>query len=73
MSGYVLAWSPCIACGRVFSYNPHRVPSSSAVTGQREPICQPCMHRLNAKRKEMGLEPFQIHQDAYEPLPEEQL
>jgi hypothetical protein len=31
------------------------------------------MSILNAKRKEMSLEPFPIEPDAYEPLPEEEL
>ena len=37
--GYVTAMSPCIGCKRVFSYNPMRVPSCSAVTAV-EPICE---------------------------------
>lgn len=73
MSGYVLAWSACLSCGTIFGYNPRRVPSSSALTGEREPICRSCMARINAKRKGMGLEPFAIHPEAYEPLPEEEL
>ena len=27
MSGYVYVASPCFTCGRLFSYNPHLVPS----------------------------------------------
>jgi hypothetical protein len=73
MTGYVLAWSACIGCRRVFGYNPHHVPSSSAVTGSREPLCRSCMERINAKRATMGLEAFAIHPEAYEPLPEEEL
>jgi hypothetical protein len=73
MTGYVLAWSPCLTCHRVFGYNPHRVPSSSAVTGSREPVCRSCMDRINAKRAELGLEAFTIHPDAYDALPEEEL
>lgn len=43
VGGYVFAMSPCITCGKVFSYNPHRVPSTSAITGSREPVCRSCM------------------------------
>jgi len=58
MTGYALAFGACIACGNVFSFNPMRVPSSTAVTGKREPICETCFARINEKRKAMGLEPF---------------
>lgn len=71
--GYVFATSACICCGRVFSYNPHRVPSTSAFTGSREPVCRSCMDVINEKRAEQGMEPFAIQPDAYEPMPEEEL
>ena len=71
--GYVTAMSPCVGCGRVFSYNPMLVPSCSAVTGKREPICAECMAQANAKRKEMGLEPHPIAEDAYQAIPESEL
>lgn len=73
MGGYVYVIGNCIACGRLFSFHPHHVPSSSAVTGKREPVCGACMERLNRRRKEMGLEPFPILPDAYEACPEEEL
>lgn len=73
MTGYILAHSACLTCGRVFSYNPHRVPSSAAVTGEREPICKPCIDKINATRIERGDAPFPIHPAAYEPLPETEL
>jgi hypothetical protein len=73
MSGYVFATGRCINCGRVFSFNPHKVPSTSAVTGSREPVCRPCFDRLNAKRVELGLEPWPMMPGAYEPMPEEEL
>lgn len=71
--GYVLAFSPCLLCGKVFGYNPHKVPSSSALTGTREPVCAGCMGRMNVKRRELGLEPFPIEPDAYEPCDEQEL
>jgi Fe-S-cluster-containing dehydrogenase component len=63
--GYVTAMSPCIGCGNVFIYNPVRVPSCSAVTGKREPICQVCVDRVNPMRIKNGLEPIVPHHDAY--------
>ena len=71
--GYVTAMSPCIGCGRVFSYNPMRVPSSSVVTGKREPICESCFDRINLRRGTQGLEPFARHPDAYEACEESEL
>lgn len=71
--GYALAMSPCLGCGRVFSYNPMRVPSCSAVTGKREPICQACVDRINPERIKNGLEPIVPHRDAYEACDESEL
>jgi hypothetical protein len=73
MSGYAYATGPCINCGKLFSFNPHRVPSTAAVTGKREPFCRECMVILNAKRVELGHEPFPIAEDAYDPIPESEL
>jgi hypothetical protein len=73
MTGYVLATSPCIGCGRIFSYNPHRVPSTSVVTGKREPICQDCIHRFNLLRAERDMPPIEIAPDAYDAIPENEL
>jgi hypothetical protein len=53
--GYVTAMSPCIGCKRIFTYNPMRVPSCSAITGKREPICADCVERINPMRKKNGL------------------
>lgn len=71
--GFVTAFSPCLTCKQIFGYNPHKVPSSSAVTGTREPICQNCINLINRKRIDIGLDPFIISPDAYKPLPEEDL
>lgn len=71
--GYVTAMSPCIGCRRVFSYNPMRVPSCSAVTGKREPICATCVDRVNPMRIANGLEPIVPHPDAYEACEEDEL
>lgn len=71
--GYVLAFSSCVCCRNVFSYNPKKVPSTSAVTGTREPVCEKCMSYINRKRVTLGIPPLVVHPDAYEPLPEEEL
>ena len=67
---YYVCWGHCIGCGALFSFNPHKVPSSSAITGEREPVCETCIHRINAKRRQMGLVPFEINPDAYDPVDE---
>ena len=74
MSGYAIVMGSCIACERVFSFNPHRVPSIRLTPeSAREPVCRNCMSLLNAKRVENGLPPIEIHPDAYNPIPEEEL
>ena len=60
----------CIACKRLFTFNPYRVPSSSAVTGEREPICEDCVERINPKRIAAGLEPIVPLPGAYDPVEE---
>lgn len=66
--GYCFAMGECIGCGRVFGFNPHNVPSTTAITGEREPICADCFERINAARRAKGLEPFVALPGAYEPL-----
>jgi hypothetical protein len=73
MSGYVTLVSPCIVCGRLFASNPNHVPSTTMFTGKREPICEDCFNAINARRRMRGQEPFPLHPQAYEPLPEEEL
>lgn len=70
--GYVIAMAPCLACGKVFSFNPLRVPSHR-VNGMLEPVCKACMTLVNAKREAMGLEPHPIMEGAYEPAGEDEL
>ena len=65
--------APCIGCGQIFSFNPMRVPSSSAVTGKREPICRACVERLNPMRRANGLEPIVPLPDAYDECDESEL
>ena len=64
--GYMMVVGPCIGCGRVFSFNPNSVPSCSAVTGKREPICRDCVDRVNPMRAKHGLAPIVPAPDAYD-------
>jgi hypothetical protein len=64
--GYMMAYGPCIGCKRLFSFNPNTVPSSSAVTGHREPICRNCVDRINPLRIKHGLPPIVPEPDAYD-------
>jgi len=70
--GYAIVWSPCVGCGRVFGFNPHRVPSVP-INGVREPICRDCVDRSNPTRIANGLEPIRILPGAYEPIHESEL
>jgi hypothetical protein len=70
--GYAFATSACIGCGRIFSYNPMRVPSIT-VNGSREPICQTCVDRVNPMRKTNGLDPIVPFPDAYDACDESEL
>jgi hypothetical protein len=71
--GYAFATGYCISCGNLFTFNPMRVPSTSAITGKREPICLSCITIANEKRIALGLEPFAIANDAYDAIDENEL
>jgi hypothetical protein len=71
--GFAMVLSPCLGCGAVFAYNPHRVPSKDLDGQGRKPICRSCMSTINAARRIKGLEPFTIHPDAYEAIDEHEL
>lgn len=73
MPGYMIALGPCICCRRVFHFNPARVPSTTAINGEREPVCASCMQRINERRATIGLPPFEILPDAYEACAEGEL
>jgi hypothetical protein len=72
LMGYALCHGSCIGCGRIFSFNPMRVPSVT-INGSREPICEACVERVNPLRKANGLEPIVPFPDAYEPCDESEL
>lgn len=63
----MIAMGYCICCNHPFSFNPLKVPSTSAITGQREPVCEACMTIINEKRLANGLPLHFIHPDAYKP------
>ena len=72
--GYVSAMGPCIGCGRIFSFNPLRVPSLTPPGGTtRLPICADCVARANPIRVANGLEPIVPFSDAYEACDESEL
>ena len=70
--GYVFATSACVGCGRIFSYNPMRVPSLT-INGSRQPICEGCVARVNPTRIKNGLPPIVPFPDAYEACDESEL
>lgn len=59
--GYMMAMGPCLACGRLFGFNPERVPSF-----QGEPICRDCVDRVNVKKAELGLPLIHVLPGAYD-------
>lgn len=67
--GYYFATSACFGCGKLFSYNPHRVPSIRH-NGERRPICRTCVEIVNPRRIANGLPPIEPFPDAYEPIDE---
>ena len=70
--GYAMCYSSCFGCGRVFGYNPHRVPSVR-IDGVRQPVCADCVERVNPERIKNGLEPIVPAADAYEAIHESEL
>jgi transposase-like protein len=71
--GYAFVMGHCLRCQRLFSFNPHKVPSIR-IKGEKEPICKDCHSIINEKRKEAGvpLWPDPLP-GAYEAFPEEEL
>lgn len=70
--GFALCYGHCFGCGRLFHFNPVRVPSiPHPATGMREPICRTCVERVNPRRIANGLDPIVPLPDAYEAYEEE--
>lgn len=73
MSGYAYIISPCINCGTIIHYHPHKVPSIR-VNGNREPLCANCAGEWNRiHRTSKGLPAIPIDPEAYQPCPEHEL
>jgi hypothetical protein len=70
--GYVFATSACFGCGETFTYNPVKVPSIR-IDGVPQPVCGSCIALANPKRIANGLDPIEIHPDAYEACDEAEL
>jgi hypothetical protein len=70
--GYVQCIGPCVACKKVFAYNPQRVPSLT-IDGERKPICRECVERANPRRIAGGLDPIVPLPGAYEPADENEI
>lgn len=60
MSAYVSLIASCFLCDRVFSSNPHKVPSVD-----NQPICELCIERVQEARERQGLPPFPVPPGAY--------
>jgi len=71
--GYAFVIGECYTCGKTFTFNPVRVPSTPDERGVKQPICRGCMEYINREREKMGKPPFTIPTDAYEPVAEEEL
>ena len=70
MTGYMIALGNCANCGRLLSFNPHKVPSIR-VAGKREPICRGCFDEWNQHHRiSQGLDPVPLDPEAYEPAEE---
>jgi len=70
--GYVMCVGSCFGCSRAFSFNPVRVPSIT-IEGDRKPICQTCVDRVNPLRVANGLEPIVPHPNAYDAADESEV
>ena len=70
--GYAIVFAPCFGCGRVFGFNPHKVPSI-LVKGVKLSICLDCVERVNPMRKANGVPEIVPDPDAYEPIEEHEL
>jgi len=66
--GYAYCTGPCETCGKLFVFNPRKVPSMD-----NKVFCRECVEEANEIRKEKGLEPHFIAPNAYEPVDEEEL
>ena len=79
MNGYVSCMGVCVGCRTMITFNPNKVPSVRVKDGhlhpdgKREPLCRACAETINQNRINEGKEPCVIADDAYDPLPENEL
>ena len=66
--GYVTLMASCACCGTLVVCNPNTVPSY-----HNQPVCKPCILRINQMREAANMDPIPIDPTAYEPLEEELL
>jgi hypothetical protein len=62
---YMIGTGHCVVCKRLFSFHPDRVPST-AIYGDREPICRDCIERVNTIRAKRGMDLIEVLPGAYE-------
>ncbi len=76
---YILVHGPCVNCGSMMSYNPNSVLTTRVTwvegkpqpdpRGENEPVCRGCVGVYNDSRVMEGLEPIEIPEGAYDPVP----
>ena len=71
--GYAQVIGECGCCGRIFSFNPLRVPSNRFGGQDRQPVCSDCVMKINEIRRQNGLMPFSVAEDAYDTIDEQEL
>lgn len=74
--GHLWALAHCYGCGKLFGFNPELVPSITPpgkAWEEREPICRPCVDRVNPRRIAGGLPAIVPPPGAYDPVDEEEL
>jgi hypothetical protein len=71
MPGYAFVVAECAACKKMICCNPNRVPSIRINNkGSKQPICRECAELWKTVHNQPD---FQIPEDAYEAIPEEEL
>lgn len=63
--GYALVYGACFLCNNLLSFNPQRVPSIRDSQGERQPICETCIQKINAERQKAGMPKIEYAADAY--------
>ena len=71
--GYAMMIGKCWGCGRMFGFNPHKVPSMRDHKGVRQPVCKNCVDAANVEKAKRGLPLFEYPDNAYQPCDENEL